>query len=131
MHINGQLTVGENVADLGGVQIAHDAMTIYLAGQDQGQATATPIGTPWASPIAGLTFEDLTPDQRFFVSVATVWRMQTRDEYLRTQVLTDPHSPAVARALMPIQNMDEFYAAFDIQPGDAMYLPPEERIVIW
>ncbi len=131
LHINGQLTVGENVADLGGVQIAHDAMTIYLAEQGQGEALATPVRTPWASPVAGLTFEDLTPEQRFFVSVATVWRMQTRDEYLRMQVLTDPHSPAIARALMPIQNMDEFYAAFDIQPGDAMYLPPEQRILIW
>lgn len=129
VHINGQLTVGENVADLGGVQIAHDALTIFLA--EAGGELATPAGTPWASPVAGLAFEELTPEQRFFVSVATVWRMQTRDAYLRMQVLTDPHSPAVARALLPIRNMDAFHAAFGIGPGDAMYLPPEQRIVIW
>jgi predicted metalloendopeptidase len=132
LSINGQLTVGENVADLGGVQIAYDALMIYLS--EQGAAAtpaASPPGTPWASPVAGLSFEDLTDEQRFFVSVATVWRMEIRDESLRLQVLTDTHAPAVARAIMPIQNMDAFHEAFDIQPGDPMYLVPENRIVIW
>lgn len=127
--INGQVTVGENVADLGGVQIAYDALMIYLA--EQGELLATPSATPMATPVGTYDFDSLTPEQRFFVSVASIWRWETRDEALRTQVLLDEHSPAVVRAVVPIQNMDDFHEAFDIQPGDPMYLPPEERIVVW
>ena len=68
---------------------------------------------------------------RFFISAATVWREKIRDELLTTQVKVDVHAPASARATVPIQNMDEFHEAFDIGPGDPMYLPPDERIVIW
>ena len=112
--VDGQLTVTENVADLGGVQVAYDALGVYLAENgDPGE------------------IDGLTQGQRFFLSAATVWRQKVRDEYLGTQVQTDPHSPAEVRATLPIRNMDEFHKAFGIEPGDAMYLAPEDRVVIW
>jgi predicted metalloendopeptidase len=112
--VDGELTIGENIADLGGVQIAHDALRAALAEE----------GDP------GL-IEGLTQDQRFFIANAYRWAQKARDEYLVTLVQTDPHAPALVRAVQPARNMDEFFAAFEIEPGDPMYLPPEERIVIW
>jgi putative endopeptidase len=114
LFIDGQITVTENVADMGGVQIAYDGLQAYLADNgDPGEV------------------DGFTQEQRFFISAATVWRAKVRDEYLTTQIKTDPHSPATVRATQPIRNMDEFYEVFDIGPNDPMYLPPEERIVIW
>jgi putative endopeptidase len=129
--INGQLTVGENAADLGGTQIAYDAFMLSLAREGEASGTATPSATPFASPVMPAGMDALTPQQRFFVSVATVWRFKSRDEALRTQVMIDPHSPGTVRAVVPIRNMDAFHDAFDVQPGDPMYLPPEDRVVIW
>jgi len=155
--IDGQITVTENVADLGGVQVAYDALELYIAAQGDTDALASPIaspegelsgtpatspldatpiadeasGSPEASPVTVTDFDSLTPQQRFFVAYATVWREEIRDEALQTQVQTDSHSPGQARAVLPIQNMDEFYDAFGITEGDGMFLPPEERVVIW
>jgi putative endopeptidase len=112
--VDGELTIGENIADMGGLQIGHDAMRAALAEE----------GDP------GL-IEGLTQDQRFFIANAYRWAQKARDEYLVTLIQTDPHAPALVRAVQPARNMDEFFAAFGIEPGDPMYLPPEERIVIW
>ena len=146
LFIDGQITVTENVADLGGVQIAYDALEIYLTAEGDPQALAelaaspaatpiaTPLATPAASPVASpvaVDVEELTPQQVFFISAATVWREEIRDEALETQVRTDVHAPAEARATQPLRNMEEFHEAFDIGPGDGMYLAPEERVVIW
>ena len=70
-------------------------------------------------------------EQRFFIAAASVWRENIRDEALETQVKTDVHAPAEVRGTQPLRNMDEFFEAFGIEPGDAMYLPPEERVVVW
>ncbi|HLS30621.1 MAG TPA: M13-type metalloendopeptidase, partial [Flavobacteriaceae bacterium] len=75
--------------------------------------------------------DGLTQEQRFFMSWATVWRNKTRPEALRTQIKNDPHSPAIYRAYLPLQNVDAFYDAFDIQEGDDMYIAPEDRVKIW
>lgn len=146
LHVNGQITVTENVADLGGLQIAYDALQLYLGKQGvvaspvaatamaspgSTPVFATPMASPVASPIVMLDVDALTSDQRFFISAATVWREKMRDEFLETLVRTDPHAPASLRATIPLQQMDAFYEAFDIGPGDPMYIPPEDRIVIW
>jgi putative endopeptidase len=112
--VDGELTIGENIADMGGLQIAHDALQAALAEE----------GDP------GL-IEGLTQDQRFFLSHGYRWAEKARNEFLATLVNTDPHAPGQVRAVQPSRNMDEFYEAFGIEPGDPMYLPPEERIVIW
>src|SRR5690606_2113275 len=91
-----------------------DALKMYLADS----------GTP------GL-IDGFTPEQRFFMSWATVWRTKMRDEALKTRIKTDPHSPGMYRATQPLINMEVFYKAFDIKPGDGMYLEPEERVKIW
>lgn len=141
INIDGQITVTENVADLGGVQVAYDALLVYLEAQGDTLATpgaeGSPAATPLATPVGGLEATPvggevaLTQQQRFFVAAATVWREKIRDESLETQVRVDVHAPAAQRATVPIQNMDEFYEAFGIEPGDAMYLAPEERVTIW
>jgi putative endopeptidase len=112
--INGKFTLGENIGDLGGVLGAYDGLQAYFKKN----------GKP--DPIDGFTAE-----QRFFMSWATVWRTLTREDALRTQIKTDPHSPGKYRATQPLQNIDPFYEAFDIQPGDPMYLAPEKRVRIW
>jgi putative endopeptidase len=115
LFIDGQLTVTENVADMGGMQAAYDALQLTL------QRTGDP----------GL-IDGLTQNQRFFIAAAQVWREKVRDESLRTQILTDEHSPGIARAVLPALNMDAFYAAFpEVQPGDPEYIAPEDRLVIW
>lgn len=113
VHIKGALTVGENTADNGGIAIAFDAFKLTAQGQD-----TTKIG-------------GYTPNQRFFLSVARIWRVKTRDEFLRNYVATDPHSPPIWRVNGPLMNFTPFYEAFDVQPGDANYKPKEERIKIW
>lgn len=114
LYINGKFTLGENIGDLGGVLGAYDGLQQHFKEN----------GKP--EPIDGFTAE-----QRFFMSWATVWRTLSREDALRTQIKTDPHSPGRYRATQPLQNIDAFYEAFDIQPSDAMYLKPEERVRIW
>lgn len=112
--INGEFTLGENIGDLGGVLGAYDGLQLHFEN----------TGRP--SDIDGFTAE-----QRFFISWATVWRTLTREDALRTQIKTDPHSPGIYRATQPLKNVDAFYEAFDIKLGDEMYLPPEDRVRIW
>ncbi|EKF54871.1 neutral endopeptidase [Galbibacter marinus] len=112
--INGKFTLGENIGDLGGVNAAYDGLQLHLKEH----------GSP------GL-IDGFTPEQRFFMSWATVWRTKMRDEALKTRIKTDPHSPGMYRATQPLINMEVFYQAFDIKEGDQMYLTPEERVKIW
>ena len=112
--INGEFTLGENIGDLGGILGAYDGLQLHFEN----------TGRP--SDIDGFTAE-----QRFFISWATVWRTLTREDALRTQIKTDPHSPGIYRATQPLKNIDAFYEAFDIKLGDEMYLAPEERVRIW
>jgi putative endopeptidase len=114
LFVNGDLTIGENIADMGGLQIAFDAL----------QATLAEEGDP------GL-IEGLTQEERFFIAFAARWAAKLRDEAVRVQMQTDPHAPAEVRAVQPARNMDEFFETFDIGPDDPEYLPPEERVVIW
>ena len=81
--------------------------------------------------VDGIQQDITTAEQRFFMSWATVWRTKSREEALRNQIKTDPHSPGMNRAVQPLLNIDEFYEAFDINETDNMYLPPEERVKIW
>lgn len=112
--VNGRFTLGENIGDLGGSSVAFDALQLYL--KDQG------------SP--GL-IDGYTPEQRFFLSWATIWRTKTTEEFVVNQVKTDPHSPAQYRAFAPIINLDAFHEAFQTKPGDKMYKPKDKRIKIW
>ena len=112
--VNGKFTLGENIGDLGGVLGAYDGLQRHFAEN----------GRP--EDIDGFTAE-----QRFFMSWATVWRTKIRDEALRTQIKTDPHSPGQIRAIQPLLNVQAFYDAFDIKEGDQMYLAPENRVYIW
>jgi endothelin-converting enzyme/putative endopeptidase len=114
IHVDGKFTLGENIGDLGGVNAAFDGLQMYLKEN----------GNP------GL-IDGFTPEQRFFISWTTVWRTKMRDEALKSQVKTDPHSPGMYRAYVPIQNLDAFYQAFGIQKGDGMYLEPNSRVKIW
>jgi putative endopeptidase len=113
LHVKGDLTLGENIADVGGLAIAFDAFKMTKQGQD-------------TSKIDGFT-----PDQRFFLGYAQVWRMKSRDENLRSRITTDPHSPEMYRVNGPASNFDPFYQAFNIKAGDKMYLAPEKRAKIW
>ena len=112
--INGEFTLGENIGDLGGVLGGYDGLQLHL--EKNGRPDL---------------IDGYTPEQRFFISWATVWRTKIREEALKTQVKTDPHSPGQQRAVVPLQNIDAFYEAFDIQEGDALYIAPEERVRIW
>lgn len=114
VYINGKFTLGENIGDLGGVNAAYDGLQIHLKEH----------GNPGK-------IDGFTPEQRFFLSWATVWRTKMREEALRNRIKTDPHSPGEYRAYVPLQNIDAFYEAFDIQEGDPMYVKPEERVKIW
>ncbi|PZN29695.1 MAG: peptidase M13 [Proteobacteria bacterium] len=113
LYLNGRLTAGENIGDLGGLTVAYEAYRMSLAGQ------------------APATIDGFTGDQRFFLSWAQVWRELKREETLRTQVMSRPHSPAPFRVNGVVRNIDAWYEAFDVQPGDALYLPPEQRVRIW
>ncbi|MFN8661064.1 MAG: M13 family metallopeptidase [Thermomicrobiales bacterium] len=114
LFVNGDLTIGENIADMGGLQIAYDAL----------QAALAENGDP------GL-IEGLTQEQRFFLAHAFRWAEVARPAFVDTLIKTDSHAPASVRAVEPPRNMDAFYEAFGIEPGDPEYLPPDERIVIW
>ena len=113
VHVKGAMTIGENTADNGGIYIAYDAFKLTPQGQDTTR------------------IDGLTPDQRFCYSIARIWRVKTRDEYMRTYVNTNSHSPAMWRVNGPLMNFEPFYAAYGIQAGDANYRVPEERIKIW
>jgi putative endopeptidase len=112
--VDGKFTLGENIGDLGGVNAAYDGLQLYLKEN----------GNP------GL-IDGYTPEQRFFISWSTIWRSKMRDEAMKSQVKTDPHSPGIYRSYVPLQNVDTFYEAFNIQPTDGMYVAPEKRVKIW
>ena len=112
--INGKFTLGENIGDLGGLLGAYDGLQRFY--KENGRPD---------------NIDGLTPEQRFFMSWATVWRTKQRDEALRNQIKTDPHSPGRYRATEPLKNIDAFYEAFDIKEGDPMYVAPENRVRIW
>ncbi|WDF56888.1 M13 family metallopeptidase [Mucilaginibacter sp. KACC 22063] len=113
MHVNGRLTLGENLADLGGLNIAYEAFKKTKEGQ------------------SGAKIDGFTPDQRFFLSWAQVWRSLQRPESAASRILTDPHSPEQYRTNAPLTNIDAWYQAFDVKPGDKMYKKPEDRIKVW
>ena len=114
VHVNGKFTLGENIGDLGGVLGAYDGLQRFY--KENGRPD---------------DIDGFTAEQRFFMSWATVWRTKSRDEALRTQIKTDPHSPGRVRAIQPLLNIQSFYDAFDIKEGDAMYLAPDKRVSIW
>ncbi len=114
VHVNGALTTGENMADIGGIAIAYDAFKMTKEGQDTTQK-----------------IDGFTPDQRFFLSLAQIWRSKEKDAYTMRLLNTDPHSPAMYRVNGPLMNFTPFYKAFNVVPGEKMYLPENERIKIW
>jgi putative endopeptidase len=111
--VQGQLTMGENIADLGGLLMALDAYHRSLGGKP--------------APV----IDGLTGDQRVFLGWAQVWRTKSRDDALRNQIATDPHSPPLYRVNGVVRNIDAWYEAFGVKPGDALYVPPEQRVRIW
>ena len=113
MRINGKLTMGENIADLAGLQVAYDAYHASLKGKP--------------APVIG----GMTGDQRFFLAFAQAWQDKSRPDSLKQQMASDPHSPSNFRVIGPTRNVDAWYAAFGVKPGDKFYLPPEKRSRIW
>jgi putative endopeptidase len=111
--VNGRLTLGENIGDLGGLSLAYRAYKLSLNGQEDE------------------VIDGLTGDQRFFLGWAQVWRSQQREDAARQRLRTDPHSPEEYRVNGVVRNMDEWYEAFGVTPDDELYLPPEERVRIW
>ena len=116
MNVNGRLSLGENIGDLGGLSIAHHAYQLYLADHHDGVA-----------PV----LDGLTGDQRFFMAWAQVWRTIETEESLRARLITGPHSPARYRVNGVVRNIDAWYEAFGVEPEHALFLPPEERVSIW
>ncbi|MFM8358715.1 MAG: M13-type metalloendopeptidase, partial [Verrucomicrobiota bacterium] len=115
LKVNGQLSLGENIADLGGCSIAYEALQRALK----------------ADPAKRRTIDGFTPEQRFFLSLAQLWRTNWREPALRRQVTVGPHSPGQFRAIGPHVNLTEFYQAFDIREGAPMWRPPGKRARIW
>lgn len=113
VHVNGRLTLGENLADLGGLSLAYEAFSKTKQFKE------------------GKSIDGFTPTQRFFLSWAQIWRNNALPETQAQLILTDPHSPGLHRANGPVINIDAWYEAFGIQPGDKMYKAPEQRIKIW
>ena len=114
VNINGKLTLGENLGDLSGVEAAYAAYKKYEAKHG-------------ASPV----IDGLTGDQRFFIAYAQAWQEKDREDAERQQIITDPHSPGKYRVNGIVRNVDAWYKAFNVQPGDKLYLPPEQRVHIW
>jgi predicted metalloendopeptidase len=114
IHIDGKFTLGENIGDLGGVNVSYDGLQLFL--KENGRPEL---------------IDGFTPEQRFYISWTTKWRSQIRDEALKNQLKTDPHSPGMYRAYVPLQNVDAFYDAFNIKQGDGMYVATEKRVKIW
>jgi len=113
LHVNGELTLGENIGDLAGLTMAYHALQRALENDNPGE------------------IDGFTPEQRFFLAWAQAWRRNYRDEAIKLQVNTDPHSPGRFRVIGPLSNMAEFAAAFDCKPGDPMVQPDEARAEIW
>nr|WP_229364423.1 M13 family metallopeptidase [Fibrella aestuarina] len=113
LHLNGRLTLGENLADLGGINLAYQAFKLT----EQGKSTDK--------------IDGFTPDQRFFLGFAQVWRIKVRDETERARVTTDPHSPAKFRVNGPLANFEPFYRAFNVKPGEKLYKPETAQARIW
>ncbi|MEM9232999.1 MAG: M13 family metallopeptidase, partial [Pseudomonadota bacterium] len=111
--VNGKLSLGENIGDLGGLSLAYRAYKLSLNGEE--------------APV----IDGFTGDQRFFMAWAQVWRTKVRDEAMRTHLLTGPHSPGYYRSFGPVRNIDAWYDAFGVTEDDELYLPPEERVSIW
>ena len=116
-HVNGELTLGENIGDLGGLTIAHQA---WRMARDTG-------GTVGADEL----IDGYSPEQRLFLSWGYVWQSRTRDEALRHRIATDPHSPNEFRANQVVRNVPAFYEAFGVAESDALWLPEAERVSIW
>jgi putative endopeptidase len=114
VHIKGQLTLGENLGDLGGLEAAYAAYRRYVSRH----------GEP---PVIG----GFTGDQRFFIAYAASWQGKSREGALRSQLLSNPHSPEEYRVNGIVRNFDPWYAAFNVKPGDKLYLPPNERVRVW
>ena len=112
LHVNGTLTLGENIADVAGLQAAYDAYHASLNGQE--------------APV----INGLTGDQRFFIAYAQTWATKMRDESLRARVATDGHAPGMFRALT-VRNLDAWYSAFNVQQGQSLYLAPDQRVRVW
>ncbi|HYW14810.1 MAG TPA: M13 family metallopeptidase [Allosphingosinicella sp.] len=112
LKVNGKLTLGENIADVAGLTAAYDAYRASLAGK--------------AAPV----IDGFTGDQRFFIAFGQAWATKMQEESLRQRVLTDGHAPGQFRALT-VRNLDAWYAAFDVKPGQKLYLPPEKRVKVW
>nr|WP_294933625.1 M13 family metallopeptidase [uncultured Flavobacterium sp.] len=112
--VDGKFTLGENIGDLGGVNAAYDGLQIAM--KKSGKTAL---------------IDGYTQEQRFFMSWATIWRSKMRDEAIKNQVKTDPHTPGMYRAFVPLQNVDSFYQAFDIKEGQKLYVKPENRVKIW
>lgn len=113
LQVNGQLTLGENIGDLGGLEISYHAYKLSLGGKE--------------APV----IDGLTGDQRFFLGFAQIWKSKMRDALMTTLVASNPHSPAEFRVNGPLPNIDAWYEAFGVTPADDMFLPPEQRIHIW
>jgi putative endopeptidase len=113
VHVNGALTTGENIADIGGIAIAYDAFKMTKQGKDT------------------VKIDGFTPDQRFFISFAQIWREKLKPETQRFYANVDPHSPAMYRVNGPLSNFAPFYTAFNVKEGDKMFVPEEKRIKIW
>ncbi|QIR15441.1 M13 family metallopeptidase [Shewanella aestuarii] len=113
LHVNGELTLGENIGDLSGVTIAYKAYKMSLNGKE--------------APV----IDGLTGDERFFMGFSQIWRVKMKEEALRNRVATDPHSPGHFRAIGALSNMPEFYSTYDVKEGDKMYIAPENRVKIW
>ncbi|WP_255416682.1 M13-type metalloendopeptidase [Flavobacterium sp. 81] len=113
LHINGAMTVGENTADIAGLAVAYDAFKMT----EQGKGNTK--------------IDGYTPDQRFFISLAKIWRVKMKDEFLRLWINNNPHSPPNWRVNGPLMNTTPFYEAFNVKPGDKMFLPKKDRITIW
>ncbi len=111
--VNGDLTLGENIGDLGGLSLAYEAYQLSLEGKE--------------APV----IDGLTGDQRFFLGWSQIWRRLYREQELLKRLITDPHSPSEYRVNGIVRNMDAWYKAFDVKPSDPLYLPPEERVRIW
>ena len=113
LHVKGDLTLGENLADIGGLAIAYDAFKMTKQGQSNEK------------------IDGFTPDQRFFLGFAQVWRLKDREESMRMRLNVDPHSPEMYRVNGPLSNFDPFYTAFNVKEGNKLYIKPESRAKIW
>jgi putative endopeptidase len=111
--VQGELTMGENIADLGGLTLALEAYHASLHGKP--------------APVLG----GLTGDQRVMLAWAQAWRGKVKDDFVRRQVVSDPHSPRQYRVNGVVRNIDLWYQIFDVKPGDKLYVPPEKRVHIW